>query len=361
MVANSPVVRQTTASGGRGVPPTKPNRLTSKSAQRAASSETGVIPHARVDCLKRQLSKSGYSPRVAQALSNAHRMSTRKLYDFQWSAFETYCTQQGITPISASLPEVADYLVHLRVTKKLKASSIATHMGAILSVLRQGRPQLDTSILRSVIKSYRNEVARSLSRPPEWDLSVVLSHLRSDHYEPLSEATRLSLTVKTLFLTAIASAARVSELHAIEASQVRFETRAGGSVTLGLVPTFVAKNQSSDERGRTFTIPSLQSLDGVSEEDLKLCPVRALRIYAERTKGSRGDRKRFFLPASLRSTKELDLRMLSCFIRTAILDAYKAAGLPPPARSNPHEVRAVSATMAYHANVSVADIMRGCF
>ncbi|XP_046550088.1 GTPase IMAP family member 6-like [Haliotis rubra] len=42
-------------------------------------------------------------------------------------------------------------------------------------------------------------------------------------------------------------------------------------------------------------------------------------------------------------------------------DPHEKDGLPPPSRFSPNFVRAVAATMAMHAYISVLDIMRGCF
>jgi len=117
-----------------------------------------------------------------------------------------------------------------------------------------------------------------------------------------------------------------------------------------------------DDKGQSFFIPSLGALAELSEEcDLSLCPVRALRIYAERTRSLRGARRRFFIPYSYRSFKGMVKRALAVNLRSAVIEAYKAADLPPPSRANPNDIRAVTASMAYHCNISVADILRDCF
>ena len=47
---------------------------------------------------------------------------------------------------------------------------------------------------------------------PSWDLLKVLEFQKSPVFEPLHQASLRDLTRKTLFLTALASAKRVSEL-----------------------------------------------------------------------------------------------------------------------------------------------------
>ncbi|XP_046573443.1 uncharacterized protein LOC124281438 [Haliotis rubra] len=56
-------------------------------------------------------------------------------------------------------------------------------------------------------------------RPPAWDLSVVLAHLTSADYEPLEEKDFEHVSFKTFFLLAFATAARISELHALDVSR----------------------------------------------------------------------------------------------------------------------------------------------
>ena len=54
-------------------------------------------------------------------------------------------------------------------------------------------------------------------KPPQWDVARVLDSLRHAPYEPLNEASDRNLTLKTVFLLALASAKRVGELHALVA------------------------------------------------------------------------------------------------------------------------------------------------
>ena len=309
MVASPSVVRPTSEAVQSG---SSPDSVSVGSSGQQANREgsrkpSGVLP-SRLACIKTGLRKSGYSSSVANAIATSHRKTTRKLYDFQWQAFASFGVQHGFVPAEASIPQVAEYLVYLRNTRHLKASSINTNMSAILSVLRKRSPGLDISVLKSLVKTFRSADGRQKLRPPEWDLAVVLNHLRSERYEPLTEAPLLPLTIKTIFLVAMASSARISEIHALQADLLRFEVKEGGSALLGLAPEFVCKNQAADEAGRTFSIPALGSDSG--ELDLFLCPVRALRIYAERTSKLRDGRRHLFLPHSPRCSKEIDKRAL---------------------------------------------------
>ena len=61
------------------------------------------------------------------------------------------------------------------------------------------------------------EVQRPRLTPvlPQWDLVIVLEAVSKPSYEPLREATLKHLTFKTVFLLAMASAGRRSELQAL--------------------------------------------------------------------------------------------------------------------------------------------------
>ena len=50
---------------------------------------------------------------------------------------------------------------------------------------------------------------------PQWDLGIVLEALSKSPYEPLREASLKHLTLKTVFLLAMASAERRSELQVL--------------------------------------------------------------------------------------------------------------------------------------------------
>ncbi len=119
----------------------------------------------------------GSAPKPAK-WTGLQRVTTRKLYDFL--LLVSFCKGQGFCADTASLPQIVDYLVHLRITRALKASSINTNLAGIMSVIRKWSPGLDVSVLKELIESFRQADGRRKPREPEWDLSTVLNHLKSD-------------------------------------------------------------------------------------------------------------------------------------------------------------------------------------
>ena len=71
-----------------------------------------------------------------------------------------------------------------------------------------------------------------------------------------------------------------------------------GIVTLAPDVKFIAKTegQSGNVVQRTLEIKALAKFLGQDmEQDKKLCPVRAIRIYTERTDELRGERETYFI------------------------------------------------------------------
>lgn len=119
------------------------------------------------------------------------------------------------------------------------------------------------------------------NRAPSWDLAKVLEYIRRPPFEPLRNATFRDLTKKVLFLIALATARRVGELQAVSET-VSFR---GSDAFLSFLPEFQAKTEREDNPlPRSFMIKALNEFVENLTEELVLCPVRALKIYLDRTK-----------------------------------------------------------------------------
>ena len=90
-------------------------------------------------------------------------------------------------------------------------------------------------------------ISMKLQRPrltsvlPQYDLGIVLEALSKPHYEPLKEASLKHLTLKTVFLLAMASAGRRSEHQALVFNpHIKFNPKRAG-VTLYFTPEFMGQ------------------------------------------------------------------------------------------------------------------------
>ena len=313
--------------------------------------------------IKKSLVVKGYSERAAQAVLDAHRKSTQGLYDKKWDTFVEFAKTQDWSLEAITVPMVGEFLVHLRDGKHLKGSTIGTYLTAISSVLRRScdiNPSKSPD-LQAMVRSFRLEDQKLVFKPPQWDLNTVLTHLSSAAFEPIDDIPLEALTIKTVFLLGMATAARVSEIHAIDSTRITFDEGPVGVAHLGLALDFVAKNQGLSEEARVFHISPLSGGEGVRPEViLALCPVRALKCYLRRTQIFRRQRKRLFLPLG-NKPGDITKNSISYWLKSAILKAYDAAGLPSPTWARAHELRAVAASMALHSNISVQTIVQGCF
>ena len=119
------------------------------------------------------------------------------------------------------------------------------------------------------MKSYELARTKVTSLVPKWSLPKVLRFLQSPSFVPVETATEDALRDKALFLLALATAARVSELHALSASPDCMRWDDDGSVVLITCPGFIAKNWLPSWGAQSFTLRPLLSCPAT-------CPVRAL-------------------------------------------------------------------------------------
>ena len=124
---------------------------------------------------------------------------------------------------------------------------------------------------------------------PRWDLTTVLNVLKSAPFEPLESASLPYLTWKVVFLVAITSAARVSELQALDA-RPELTKLFDNKVVLRANPAFLPKVVKPDYLSREIVLEVFSSED---ESNKTLCPVRAVRIYLQRTRSYRKDHNLF--------------------------------------------------------------------
>ena len=109
---------------------------------------------------------------------------------------------------------------------------------------------------------------------PQWDLGIVPKALSKPPYEPLREASLKHLTLKTVFLLAMASGVRSSKLQALvfDPQYIQFKPK-GAGVTLYFTQEFMRPNQVND----LWYITAVPT--GRPEFGAPNCPVRALKYY----------------------------------------------------------------------------------
>ena len=160
---------------------------------------------------------------------------------------------------------------------------------------------------------------------PQCDLGIVLEALSKSPYKPIRQTLLKHLTLKTVFLLAIASAGKCNELQALMFDQkyIQFKPK-GAGVTLYFSPEFMRKNQKPSQVFDPWFIPAVPT--GKSEFGTPNCPVRALRYYYRYLTVHpelRKDRCRLFVPIKdSNARKELSAATISRWICTTIVNSH---------------------------------------
>ena len=205
------------------------------------SSEIGNIQPARLVVLQGGLEKAGFSKRSAERVCAAKRPSTQSLYNYRWNAWMDLCLEREIDPIDLSVMALADFLFFLFEEKKLAPVSVKGYRSAISSTLKH-LSSVDFSsdhVLSDIIKSMELEKPVVSKVVPHWDLSLGLDCLKESPFEPMSSCSLKCLIQKKVFLIALASGRRRSEIHALSASSGSVNFSADkSSVKLHIFPGF---------------------------------------------------------------------------------------------------------------------------
>ena len=366
--SRSSMAQSTVVSGPLGSVNSSASKATSipKAAQatkvRQVPSDSRGIPSTRLETIRSNLRDSGYSEGVARAVQHGLRGSTSALYDCRFDMFLSW-KRQFHPDATITIPLVADFLLFLRQERKLKAGTINGYRSALTSALSlQGIDLSSSQVIHQLSRSFQLEDLKTPKFQLKWNLSVVLSALLLEPFEPIRQASLQFLSWKTAFLLALASASRVSELHALDQSTMTHTTN-WTAVSLSTVPGFVAKNQktvSGPLGRRCFSVPALAATlsDGM-EKDLLLCPVRSLREYLRRTKEFRRGRHRLFLPCLPTSDKDITKNTISSWLKKTIKAAYhKSANVPPVyGKVSAHEIRAWATSAPLWHSASVEDVI----
>jgi len=266
-------------------------------------------------------------------------------------------------PTKATVQTLIEYLSHLH--KKGRAlSTLLLVKSAIVKTLVQitGHSLGESGTLGDFLKNLKQKIPVHKNNFPKWDLCVVLKGLRSEHFEPLDQVCLRNLTFKTVFLVALATAARVSELSALSAEEGFVRIKPDKSkVTLRPQVGFLAKNQKATESPREMVIQSLQQHAQNTDPERLLCPVRAIRIYLERTNVFRKNRKKLFISYCEKGSKEITVNTISRWLRETIKLSYqvqKSSDIEKMYQVSAHEIRAIATSLLAWKNTSIAEVLR---
>ena len=167
------------------------------------------------------------------------------------------------------------------------------------------------------------------------------------------------LTFKTVFLLALGSGKRCSEIHAWLYRNIRHQEN-WSRVSLYPSPSFLSKNQLARDGPTSVApvvIPALApSLDRSLRDDRSFCPVRALRYYLDRTKDLRKGKELVFVSFRKSFQKDIVLSTIYSLIKQTILLCYQ---LSDEEAQNLHQVKAHD-IRAFEGGIPLDQILSAC-
>ncbi len=302
---------------------------------------------------------SGLPPAVVNTITSARALSTRQAYRLKWNLFVDWCSPRREDPRRCPIAVVLSFLqdgLERRLspsTLKVYVAAIAAHHDAV-DGKSLGKHDLVIRFLRG---------ARRLNPPrphlvPSWDLPSVLSALRGAPFEPLQSVELKFLSLKTVLLSALATVKRVGDLQAFSVDDSCLEFGPADShVVLRPRPGYVPKVPTMPFRDQVVNLQALPREEADPAIAL-LCPVRALRIYVDRTQSFRTSDQLFVCFGGQQKGRAVSKQRLAHWIVEAIVLAYQARRLPCPLGVRAHSTRGVASSWALARGASIADICK---
>jgi hypothetical protein len=168
-----------------------------------------------METVKLQYKSKGFSEEIAEIMANARKSSTQTVYDARPRIYNNWCEEHGVNPIVSSIPEITEFFMFLFNVRKCKPQTIAGYKSAIAIVHQNGNKISSSPELSSLLKGLFHQIPSIKQLTPNWNLPLVLLTLTKGPFDLLHDADLKYLTLKSVFLMAVASASRVSEIHSL--------------------------------------------------------------------------------------------------------------------------------------------------
>ena len=303
--------------------PTQPAQLADSALQSDPSQKSDKSKSPCLAPRATKIKEQGFSETVAARIEAPQRRSTRSVYEAKWTIFAKWCDTNQVDFRSPPVKSVADFLMHLFEDKKLQPSTIDGYRSVIADKLGSTTINIskDDNLTR-LLESFHRDRPKGRRGIPSWNLSLVLHQLTKAPFEPLREASLKHLTFKTVFLLALGSGKRRSEIHVWQHKNIRHQSD-WSRVSLFPSPSFLSKNQLAKEGPESVApvvIPALApTLERSLKSDRSLCPVRALRYYLDRTSDIRQHKELVFVSFKKGFDKDISSATISSWIKQTVI------------------------------------------
>ncbi|KAI2645148.1 ORF V: Enzymatic polyprotein [Labeo rohita] len=268
---------------------------------------------------------------VIETITQSRASSTRQAYALRWGLFVDWCSSRGEDPQRCTIAVVLSFLQE-KLERRLSPSTLKVYVAAIAA--------------------YHDAVDGTSLRKHQ------LIGLREAPFEPLASVELKYLSLKTALLTALASIKRVGDLQAFSVDEVCLEFGPGDShVILRPRPGYVPKVPTTPFRDQVVNLQALP-LEEADPASALLCPVRALRIYVDRTRHFRRTEQLFVCFGGQQKGNAVSKQRLAHWVVDAISLSYQNQGEPCPLGVRAHSTRSVASSYALAHGASLADICR---
>ena len=219
--------------------PNLPNLLTQLDPAQEPVEPESSCGSLRASAIKDQ----GFSDTVAARIEAPQRRSNRSVYEAKWTIFIKWWHSNQVPFRAPPIKSIADFLLYLFQDRKLHPSTIDGYRSAIADKL--GNSPINVSKdenLTRLLDSFHRHRPKAQRGIPSWNPSLVLHQLKKAPFETLKEDSLKHLTVKTVFLLALGSGKRRSEIYAWLHKNIRHQLD-WSKVSLYPSPSFLSKNQ----------------------------------------------------------------------------------------------------------------------
>ena len=249
---------------------------------------------------------------------------------------------------SASLTEVADFLSDL-FAEGLQYRTIAGYRSMLSSVLSpiNNIPVGQHPYIIRLLKGVFNSRPPKSKLLPEWDLQKVLNMLQKEPFEPISAASLKLITYKVVFLTAISTFRRCSDLQSLKIGEKNVSVQKKG---LTFIRHGLSKQDRQTHYGTKVFVPAFP-------ENKKLDPKRAFYFYLKKTESLRtktdgSSEDRVFLAIN-EPHQAVTSQTISKWIVKTIRMAYNDSKM----KVKGHSTRAIGPSWALYNGASVKSIL----
>lgn len=318
---------------------------------------------------RERMKLQGFSDSVIERIDKSRAVSTKKHYNSQWNLFVSWAMERKFDPLSASLPLLAEFLDYLFKIRKVSVRTILNYKAAIAfywkSEVNYNIPE-NNQVISDLIRGFKRDRPIPSKHVVEWDIGLVLKFFQSGRFENWGQLSDRDLTLKSVFLFALATGKRRGELHALcrELKWVKGEHR---KVQISPNPNFISKtHMATNGLGalKPIIISSLDEITGPNDTvERLLCPVRTLRYYLKRSDEYRSSEQRLLFISYQRGiNKDICKQSISNYIKEAVVMVYNEQNVKSlknePLKIKPHSVRHIATSLSALKNFTMEDILK---